>query len=124
LATQYVPELKKAGAFADATFGRVLDMTNSMNFTEDYADPRSGIRTYGATLGWTEPVEGVKYKDSLYEYLMTLNIDKKHKHGEIFRYQTPKTDVVNWVSNRVNNQSFQDVMYEKLWSKLGTEGET
>lgn len=124
LVTIYVPELKQAGAFAEATFGQVLDMTNSMNFTEDYADPRSGIRTYGATLGWTEPVEGVEYKDSLYEYLMTLDIDTEHKHGDIFHYQTPKTDVVNWVTNRVNNQSFQEALYEKLWSKLGTEGET
>ncbi len=122
--TKYVPELKKAGAFADATFGQVLDMTNSMDFTEDYADPKSGIRTYGAVLGWTAKVEGVEYPDSLYEYLVTLDIDKKHKHGEIFHYQTPKTDVVNWVTNRLNNQSFQDAMYEKLWSKLGTEGET
>jgi len=125
LATKYVPELNRpGGAFADATFGQVLDMTNSMDFTEDYADPRSGIRTYGAVLGWTSKVEGVKYPDSLYKYLMTLNVDKNHKHGEIFHYQTPKTDVVNWVTNRVNGQSFQGAMYEKLWSKLGTEGET
>ena len=54
LVTKYVPELKiSGGAFDGATFGQVLDMTNSMDFTEDYADPRSGIRTYGAVLGWT-----------------------------------------------------------------------
>ncbi len=125
MVTKYVPELKKAGgAFNGATFGQVLDMTNSMDFTEDYADPKSGIRTYGAVLGWTAKVEGVKYPDSLYAYLETLRVDKKHKHGEIFHYQTPKTDVVNWVSNRVNNQSFQQTLYEKIWSKIGTEGET
>jgi CubicO group peptidase (beta-lactamase class C family) len=122
--TKYVPELKKAGAFADATFGQVLDMTSSMNFTEDYADPKSGIRTYGAVLGWTAKVEGVEYPDSLYQYLVSLDIDKKHKHAEIFHYQTPKTDAVNWVTNRVNNQSFQEALYEKVWSKIGTEGET
>jgi CubicO group peptidase (beta-lactamase class C family) len=32
--------------------------------------------------------------------------------------------VVNWVTNRVNGQSFQDALYDSLWSKLGTEGET
>ncbi len=124
LVVTYVPELKKASAFADATFGQVLDMTNSIDFTEDYADPRSGIRTYGAVLGWTAKVEGVEYPNSLYEYLVTLKIDKNYKHGEIFHYQTPKTDVVNWVTNRVNNQSFQEALYEKVWSKIGTEGET
>jgi CubicO group peptidase (beta-lactamase class C family) len=125
LVTDYVPELKtKDGAFAGATFGQVLDMTNSMEFTEDYANPRSGIRTYGAVLGWTAKVEGVEYPPSLYQYLVTLKTDKTHRDGEIFHYQTPKTDVVNWVTNRVNNQSFQEALYEKIWSKIGTEGET
>ena len=124
LVSEYVPELKSAGAFAKATFGQVLDMTNSMEFTEDYADPESGIRKYGATLGWTDPLPGIQYEDNLYDYLVTLDIDKQHQHGEIFHYQTPKTDVVNWVTNRVNGKSFQDAMYEQLWSKLGTEGET
>jgi len=32
--------------------------------------------------------------------------------------------VVNWVTNRVNNESFQQALYEKVWSKIGTEGET
>ncbi len=125
LVTKYVPELNvPGGAFADATFGQVLNMTNSMDFTEDYADPRSGIRTYGAVLGWTAPVEGIKYPASLYEYLVTLKLDPKHKHDEIFHYQTPKTDVVNWVTNRVNNKSFQEALYDEVWSKIGTEGET
>ena len=122
--TKYVPELKGAGGFAGASFGQVLDMTNSMAFTEDYADPESGVRRYGATLGWTDPLPGVEYEDSLYDYLATLDIDPEHPHGDIFHYQTPKTDVVNWVTNRVNDQSFQDTMHEQLWSKLGTEGET
>lgn len=124
LVVDYVPELKSAGAFADATVEQVLDMTNSMSFTEDYADPQSGIRRYGATLGWTEPLPDIDYEDNLYDYLVTLDIDPDHEHGEIFHYQTPKTDVVNWVTNRVNGQSFQDAMYEQLWAKLGTEGET
>lgn len=121
---KYVPELKKASAFADATVGQVMDMTNSMDFTEDYADPRSGIRQYGAVIGWTAKEPDIKYADSLYDYLQTLKIDKHYKHGEIFHYQTPKTDVVNWITNRVNNQSFQTAMYDQLWSKLGTEGPT
>ena len=122
--TRHVPELKTAGAFADATFGQVLDMTNSMEFTEDYADPRSGIRQYGAVIGWTDREPGIEYADSLYDYLVTLPIDKDHGHGEIFHYQTPKTDVVNWIINRVNGHSFEDAMHAQLWSKLGTGGET
>ena len=121
---KYVPELEQAGAFAGATLGQVLDMTNSMDFTEDYDDPRSGIFKYVAALGWGEPPEGTESSESLYEFLLTLDIDKEHKHGERFYYQTPKTDALNWVINRTTRQSFQDAMYDKLWSKLGTEGET
>ena len=121
---RYIPELKQSGAFGEATFGQVLDMTNSMDFSEDYADPESGIVHYAIVLGLMPPVEGRTYANSIYEYLPTLKIDTEHKHGEVFHYQTPKTDVVNWVNNRVTGKSFQDDFYEKLWSKLGTDGET
>jgi len=120
---KYVPELRSAGAFKDATFGQVLDMTNSMDFTEIYDDPESGIRQYGVVLGLMEPMAGRTYAGSIYEYLQTLAKDPQYEHGEIFHYQTPKTDVVNWVTNRVTNASFQDNLYRKLWSKLGTDGE-
>ena len=100
LVSTYVPELKVSGAFKDATFGQVLDMTNSMDFSENYADPESGIVYYATVLGFMEPQQGKKYEDSIYSYLPTLPFDKKHEHGETFHYQTPKADVVNWVTNR------------------------
>lgn len=124
LVTKYIPELEAASAFKDATFGQVLDMTNSMAFSEDYADPDSDVIEYATVQGFIDPVPGKDYADSIYDYLVTLKIDTDHDHGEIFHYQTPKTDVVNWVTNRATGRSFQDDMYERLWSKLGTEGET
>ena len=54
LVVQYVPELEASGSFGDATFGQVLDMVNSMDLSEDYADPTSGIVQYGKVLGWIE----------------------------------------------------------------------
>ena len=122
--SKHIPELKGASAFNDATLGQVLNMTNSMEFTEDYADPRSGIRKYGAVIGWTPKVKGIKYENNLYEYLMSLQKDPKVKHGEIFHYQTPKTDVINWVLNRSYNKNFQELLYDKVWSKIGTTDET
>lgn len=32
--------------------------------------------------------------------------------------------MVNWVNNRVTGKSFKDSIHDKLWSKLGTDGET
>ncbi len=122
--TKFVPELASASAFSDATFGQVMDMTNSMEFLEDYADETSGIVRYGRVLGWLQAKSDEIPADNLYDYLVTLTKDPSKDHGEIFHYQTPKTDVVNWVTNRVTGKSFQDNMHEVLWSKLGTQGET
>lgn len=95
LVTKYVPELKNAGGFDGATFGQVLNMTNAVDFSEDYADPEADINQYTVVLGLAEEKEGKKYASNLYDYLVTLQKDKKHAHGDVFHYQTPKTDVVN-----------------------------
>ncbi len=121
--TDFIPELAGASAFSEATVGQVLDMTNSMDFNEDYADPNSSIWRYGMALGWLESPAGA-VADSLYDFLKTLQKDPAYAHGEVFHYQTPKTDVVNWITNRATGKSFQDNMSEVLWTKLGTEAET
>ena len=124
LVTNYIPELKNKGGFDGATFKQVLNMTNAVDFSEAYADPEADINQYTVVLGLAEEKEGKKYASNLYDYLVTLEKDKKHAHGDAFHYQTPKTDVVNWVTNRATNSSFQDDLSSKLWSKLGTDGDT
>ncbi|WP_217358474.1 serine hydrolase domain-containing protein [Ruegeria atlantica] len=121
--TKYVPELQSSGAFGDATFGQVEDMTASLDFSEDYADPNSGITQYSKVLGLREAPADEIPADSIYSYLATLPKDEAHEQGDVFHYQTPKTDVVNWVTNRATGRSFQDELTE-LWSKIGAEGET
>lgn len=122
--TKYIPELAASTAFAGASFRQVLDMTNSMSFSEDYADPESGIVQYAKVLGLMEAEAGEISVGSIYEYLVGLPVDDAHEHGEIFHYQTPKTDVVNWVTNRATDRSFMDYFAEELWARLGTDGET
>jgi CubicO group peptidase (beta-lactamase class C family) len=120
---EVVPELADSSAFAGATVGQVMDMVNSMDFSEDYADPSSGITRYGQAIGWLDAPAG-NATGGLYDFLITLTKDPAHEHGEIFRYQTPKTDVVNWITNRVTGKAFQDQLSDVLWSELGTEAET
>ena len=120
---EVVPELAASSAFAGASVGQGMDMVNSMDFREDYADPTSGITRYGQAIGWLDAPAG-DVAGGLYDFLMTLAIDPAHEHGEIFRYQTPKTDVVNWITNRVTGKAFQDQLSDLLWSALGTEAET
>lgn len=121
--TAILPELAGASAFAGATVGQVMDMVNSMDFSEDYADPTSGIWDYGRALGWLDPAPGAAVHD-LYGFLATLRKDPAREHGEVFAYQTPKTDVVNWITNRATGKSFQAQMSDDLWTPLGTEAET
>ncbi|NOD36275.1 MULTISPECIES: serine hydrolase [unclassified Ruegeria] len=121
--TKYVPELQSSGAFGDATFEQVEDMTASLDFSEDYADPNSGITQYSKVLGLREAPADEIPADSIYSYLATLPKDEAHEQGDVFHYQTPKTDVVNWVTNRATGRSFQDELTD-LWSKIGAEGET
>lgn len=118
-----VPELASASAFADATVGQVMDMVNSFDFNEDYADPKACIWRYGQALGWLD-IPGAPSAESLYDFLVTCEKDPAHEHGEVFHYQTPKTDVVNWITNRATGKSFQDNMSDALWRRLGAEAET
>ncbi len=75
--TKYVPELKTSGAFSKATFRHLLDMTAALDFSEDYADPNSGITQYTKVLGFkAAPPEEIP-ADNIYEYLATLPKDKK-----------------------------------------------
>ncbi|MDB9798136.1 serine hydrolase [Pseudomonadales bacterium] len=123
LVTQWVPELKDSSAFSDARVGHLLNMTNSMAFTEDYHNPESDIQKYGRVLGLFGPQLGEQLPDNLYDYLVTLEKGVL-EHGEQYEYQTPKADVLNWVTNRVSGLSFEKDLAKRLWSRLGTDGET
>ena len=123
LVTQWVPELRDSSAFSGARVGHLLNMTNSMAFTEDYHNPESDIQKYGRVLGLFGPQLGEQLPDNLYDYLVTLEKGVL-EHGEQYEYQTPKADVLNWVTNRVSGLSFEKDLAKRLWSRLGTDGET
>ncbi|WP_281612888.1 serine hydrolase [Flammeovirga sp. SubArs3] len=123
LVTHYIPELNNTSAFNQAKVKHILDMTNSMSFDETYADPQSDIVHYGTVIGLMPEQENVSYANDIYEYLETLKIDSSLKHGEVFNYQTPKTDVINWLTNRATKEDFQKGLY-RIWNTIGAEDET
>ena len=43
----YIPELTES-AFGDATVRQVLDMTTSLDYSEDYSDPNAGVWQHAA----------------------------------------------------------------------------
>lgn len=115
LVSKYIPELADT-AFGDATVQNVLDMTNSIDYIEDYYNPEAHIT------GFLESMMpgGV----GLYENLQTLT-DKNDKfnHGEAFHYVTPDPEVLGWIIRRVTGKSLAAALHEMIWAPLGTEYE-
>ena len=50
-AADYAPELKTS-VYATATVRHLLDMTVSIGFSEDYADPNGDMPAYRRAVGW------------------------------------------------------------------------
>jgi len=121
--TKWVPELTQSSAFNGATVGQVLNMANSMSFSEDYHDTESDIQRYGRVLGLMKGQQGEQLPQNLYDYLVSLKKGPL-EHGAQYEYQTPKADVLNWVTNRVTGLSFEEDLANRLWTQLGTDGET
>jgi CubicO group peptidase (beta-lactamase class C family) len=118
-----LPELNNGGAFATATFGQVLDMTASVRFSEEHADPAAEIRRYAAVFGAIPMAAGAPSPDSVYSFISELMMEPGRQHGEGFAYQTPMTDVLNWAVSRLTGQSFIDLLEQRIWSRIGTDGE-
>ena len=108
----YVPELA-GSAFGDATVQQVLDMTNSIEYDEDYYNPEADITGFLTAMmpggeGLYSNLRGLKKKNA------------KFGHGEAFHYVTPDPDVLGWIIRRVSGENLAQVLERLLWSKLGT----
>ena len=118
--TRYVPELAGSG-FGDATVEQVADMTTSIEFIENYAEPGSTFLDYARASGlfWRPP--GDDAPASTAEFLR--GIARQGRHGEAFRYRSPNTDVLAWVLARASGRPIDRLLQERLWSRLGAEAE-
>ena len=107
----YLPELA-ASAFGDATIAEVLDMTNSIEYVEDYTDPDAHIAGFLAAM--------MPGGEGLYSNLASLT--EQHpdfEHGDAFHYVTPDPDVLGWVIRRVIGKNIAEIMHEFIWGPLG-----
>jgi CubicO group peptidase (beta-lactamase class C family) len=118
--TRYVPELA-ASAFASATVREVMDMTTSLVFNEDYADPKADIWAYAAAGDATPKPHGYKGARNFYEYLQ--GVQKAGEHGAVFRYKSVNTDALAWVIARSSGKDFLQHLSERVWKPLGMEQE-
>lgn len=118
--TEYVPELADS-AFGSATVREVMDMTTSLVFNEDYADPNADIWAYAAAGDPTPKPADYKGARNFYEYLQGVN--QAGEHGEVFRYKSVNTDALAWVIARASGKDFVQHLSERIWKPLGMEQE-
>lgn len=115
----YVPELTES-AFGDATVQQVLDMTTSVDYTEDYTNPNAGVWHYAESGNPFRPDNYTGPYD-YYEYLATLKKIPGQEHGEKFEYKTVNTEVIGWVISKVTNKSITELISEKIWVPMGAK---
>lgn len=112
LVTRYVPELAES-AFARATVRQLLDMTDGVAFSEDYADPTADIHAYSDAY-WA-PENGF---GGVFEGLKALK-SGAGAPGTLFRYRTPVSDALGWVLLRASGQSLSKLLGDRIWRPSG-----
>lgn len=113
-----VPELGES-AFGSVTVRQVMDMTTSLDYSEDYSDPNADIWIYSKAASPLPKPRDYEGPNGYFEYLQT--VEPKGSHGEIFGYKTINTDALGWVISRATGKDLTDLLSERIWTKIGAE---
>jgi CubicO group peptidase (beta-lactamase class C family) len=114
----YLPELGSS-AFGDATIRQLLDMTTSLDYTEDYVDPKAPVWDYSRAGGFLARPPDYRGPESFFDYLKTIR--KSGPHGQRFIYKTPNTEALGAVLRRVTGKSLSELLEARIFSRLGAE---
>jgi CubicO group peptidase (beta-lactamase class C family) len=114
----YLPEMA-GSAYRDATLRQVLDMQIGVAYSELYADPKAHIWDYTRAGGLRSRPRDYAGPTNFYEYLQTLR--PEGDHGTAFAYKTINTEVMCWVMKRVTGVALQDMLSQRIWSRIGCE---
>jgi CubicO group peptidase (beta-lactamase class C family) len=114
----YLPELRDAGV-GDATIRQLLDMTTGLDYSEDYADPKSPVWDLTRAGGFLARPADYRGPESFFDYLKTVK--KARPHGETFAYKTVNTDTLGAVLRRVTGRPLGELLRERIFSRIGAE---
>jgi CubicO group peptidase (beta-lactamase class C family) len=114
--SRYLPELASSG-IGDATIRQLLDMTTGLDYSEDYADPKSPLWDLTRAGGFLAPPPDYRGPESFFDYLMTVR--KARPHGGTFAYKTVNTDALGAVLRRVTGKPLSELLRERIVSRLG-----
>ncbi len=116
--TDYVPELADS-AFGTATVRQVMDMTTSLDFSEDYSDPNADIFAHGAAGSALPKPAEFDGPRTYYEFLQT--VEQSGEHGADFSYKTVNTDALGWIISRASGVAMPNLLSERIWSRIGMD---
>lgn len=115
---EIIPELT-GSAFGNATVRQVLDMTTGLRYSEDYSDPNADVWVYTAAANTLPKPADYEGPRSYFEFLRT--VQPEGEHGEAFGYKTINTDTMGWVLSRVTGKPLDELVSERIWSRIGAE---
>lgn len=117
-ASLYLPELVRSPA-GSATIRQLLDMRANFMFSDTpKADGQVQV-DYIMGLGFLPRPAAYNGRNGAYELLE--NARPMGAHGGPFRYDNGSTDTLGWILRRVTNSSLDELISQKIWSKLGAE---
>ena len=113
-----VPELGSS-AFGSATVRQVMDMTTALEYSEDYSNPNADVWTYNRAANPLPKPADYDGPRSYFEYLQTVR--QQGNHGDAFSYKTINTDALGWIIARIAGHAVNDLLSERIWSRMGAE---
>ena len=119
--TSIIPELAGSG-FGDATVRQVFDMTTALDYDETYTSAQSGIARYALAGRITPRPPGYTGPEGFLDFAPTVAAGQG-RHGERFSYRTINTEVLAWLVARVEGKPVDQVLGERIWSRLGMEAD-
>lgn len=107
----YIPQLK-GSAYDDVSIRQLLTMTSGVQWTEDYADPKSDVALF------------TKHKaedgsDALVDYLRRL--PRAAPPGTRWNYSTGETNLVGVLVSTATGRPLAHYLSEKIWMPAGME---
>ncbi len=113
----YLPDCR-GSAYEDATLQNLLDMNVALDFTEDYLNPDGDYFRYRNATCWN-PVDQTTASDTLEPFLYSLQ-KAGFRHGDVFNYKSPNTDILGLVLERAADQPYAELLSGLVWKPLGT----
>ena len=111
----YLPK-SRAGAYGDCPVRHLLDMRVSLDFVEDYLDTGGHYARYRRAMLWN-PADPLQPAEGLVDLLCTLP-QGQSAHGGAFAYQSPNSDILGFILEKVTGQSYADFAATQLWQKM------